>query len=465
MTNDPTSPLSRTSALTVALVALLPVAAVAPGCAFTNDFDQFTFGDASVPGDLGDGTDGAVDAGPDMADSGPPPPQDCVEDYIAIGEMPMDDTSAATDDFTATCGGGGANDVAYEFVAPRDDYYRFSTAGSTFDTVLSLRDATCSGTELACNDNAGALPTSEIVQRIAQGDHVIAVVDGNADFGTSQLEVEYVTCPAINLDEITLPVNHTTVGQSDDHDGACGGSGVGDRAYRFTAPSDGFYRFRVRSDETAFASALYIEEGPVCGGNLLQCNSGHERLTEVSRQMTDGQVVTVHVDGDGTEVTRDDAVSTCVDGVHDQEDYTLAENGPHRMTTSCGDAAVWHLGNTDPANIRNFPDLILSFTNTDPPGGGCAVGCEFEIESEFPFFASITDGASCDGVEQSCATHSSVDTGVSPNVHSLRMPWPASDGREKVLVIDRIIGDYEGGLVFYDHGDNITIRTACFAVC
>jgi len=56
--------------------------------------------------------------------------------------------------------------VWYRVVSTTDQLLRISTAGSTYDTVLSVFDGTeqCGAieTELACNDDAGALLTSEV---------------------------------------------------------------------------------------------------------------------------------------------------------------------------------------------------------------------------------------------------------------------------------------------------------------
>lgn len=66
-------------------------------------------------------------------------------------------TSGATDDFTPSCSSSStANDIAHEFFFPGDlDTLTVSTDGSPFDTVLYIREATCSATDLACDDDGG----------------------------------------------------------------------------------------------------------------------------------------------------------------------------------------------------------------------------------------------------------------------------------------------------------------------
>src|SRR5690606_28193588 len=92
----------------------------------------------------------------------------------------------------ATCGRGGdsAPEVAFGFTAPAAGPYRFSTRGSGFDTVLYLREATCSGRELACNDDGDPAGWSALEVVLEAGQRVVAVVDGfGREFGAVRLSV------------------------------------------------------------------------------------------------------------------------------------------------------------------------------------------------------------------------------------------------------------------------------------
>ncbi|WP_437600519.1 MXAN_6577-like cysteine-rich protein [Sorangium sp. So ce590] len=56
-----------------------------------------------------------------------------------------------------SCTTSSGNDRVYRFTAPADGTYIIDTVSSTFDTVLHVHDGDgCTGTELACNDNASA---------------------------------------------------------------------------------------------------------------------------------------------------------------------------------------------------------------------------------------------------------------------------------------------------------------------
>src|SRR5262249_39590087 len=76
-----------------------------------------------------------------------------------------------------TAGGLVAPDAEYQWTPPRTAIYAIDTFGSSFDTIVSVRDATCAGPELTCNDDAIGLQ-SEVHVPLSAGQTVIVVVDG-----------------------------------------------------------------------------------------------------------------------------------------------------------------------------------------------------------------------------------------------------------------------------------------------
>jgi hypothetical protein len=81
----------------------------------------------------------------------------------------------------ASCGGfGGTNapDASFLYTAPFAGSYTVDTAASSFDTVLYVRSNTCSGAELACNDDTGGTRQSRVTLSLAAGQRVVIVVDG-----------------------------------------------------------------------------------------------------------------------------------------------------------------------------------------------------------------------------------------------------------------------------------------------
>jgi uncharacterized protein YkwD len=93
-------------------------------------------------------------------------------------------TAGGTDQFSdASCamgGGGGAPDLAFQWTAPRAGLYQISTAGSAFDTLLTVRRGGCDGTELlACNDDvSNAERQARVTVELAACETVLIVVDG-----------------------------------------------------------------------------------------------------------------------------------------------------------------------------------------------------------------------------------------------------------------------------------------------
>jgi uncharacterized protein YkwD len=111
-------------------------------------------------------------------------PVECASDLG--GHVPLrieGSTVGRADGFGASrCGvGGGAaiEDAAFRWVAPRSARYRFSTEGSSINTILSVRRGSCGGPEIACNDDAREGVThSAITLDLSECTMVTIVVDG-----------------------------------------------------------------------------------------------------------------------------------------------------------------------------------------------------------------------------------------------------------------------------------------------
>jgi hypothetical protein len=80
----------------------------------------------------------------------------------------------------ASCGAGGgaAPDASFLFTAPVTAAYQIDTLGSAFDTILYVRNATCAGAQLACNDDANGSLQSLVTVPLSAGQSVVIVVDG-----------------------------------------------------------------------------------------------------------------------------------------------------------------------------------------------------------------------------------------------------------------------------------------------
>lgn len=132
----------------------------------------------------------------------PPPPPTPVCPETDLGSPPTVSVSGSTAGKAnsvggASCGGGGNNapDATFLYTAPLAGNYQMTTAGSFFDTILYVRNGTCSGTQLACNDDSNGTLQSRVVVTLAAGQSVVVVVDG---FGTASgsfdLAIARLTC-------------------------------------------------------------------------------------------------------------------------------------------------------------------------------------------------------------------------------------------------------------------------------
>ncbi len=104
-------------------------------------------------------------------------------------------TRGQGDDLTPSCAMSASPDVGIAWTAPRTARYRFDTRGSSFDTVLSLRDGSCMGPEIAC-DNDAIAPASRITRSVVAGTRLVIVVDGNGfTAGDFQLNIRAFEAP------------------------------------------------------------------------------------------------------------------------------------------------------------------------------------------------------------------------------------------------------------------------------
>ena len=87
-------------------------------------------------------------------------------------------TRDGTNSNSPSCSTGSSPDVAFTWQAPSAGAYVFSTAGSEYDTVISVRSDTCVGSELACNDDFNGDRTSTVTVTVTVGQTVAILVDG-----------------------------------------------------------------------------------------------------------------------------------------------------------------------------------------------------------------------------------------------------------------------------------------------
>lgn len=381
-------------------------------------------------GGQGDGGQGNAGSAGDGSAGAPEPLPECAAGRItALGaDVATASTLNGENRFSARCAQGVAPDVAFEWVVPATDFYSLGTAGSDFDTVLSLHLA-CEGSEIACNDNTATDSSSRLVDEFEEGDRVIVVVDGNAgEEGDARLSIERVTCPQTDLRGQPFPLAVTTVGGTNAHAGECGGAGRREKTYRFIAPEAGLYRFSVSSE--VFDPALHVEAGAACGGELLQCNAGRasDWPTRVTRRLTAGQPVTLIVDstsGEGSfELDVEDlGTQTCPSHELPDDIRTIALADGDVLSGSCQAAGNrGGIGNAAGLEEHRMP---LSIQLSD------IASCTYTIEADAPFATYLIRGEACDGPEARCvlATGSNMTWTASHR-------FSAADNGDYVLVVE-----------------------------
>lgn len=116
----------------------------------------------------------------------------CAPSDIA-GPLPLTD-GGATSGASATegsCGGETAPEIAFAWTAPQAGSYTIHTTGSDFDTILYIRDGSCVGDELACDDDGGPSTQSSVTLELAAGQDIVIFADGySSNSGSVVLTIE-----------------------------------------------------------------------------------------------------------------------------------------------------------------------------------------------------------------------------------------------------------------------------------
>ncbi len=210
-------------------------------------------------------------------------------------------TAAHGDAITPGCGSFPSADDTWTFTAPSDGVFVLDTAGSAFNTVLSVRDG-CAGLELACNDDPPSSLQASLMVQLTQGQTVVVSVDGaGGEEGAYTLLVDQFVpppCPIADLGgAVPQTINGDTTGKSNYLEPTCGTIGGPDVAYSFTAPAAGMYTFDTFG--TLYDTILHVHDG-TCLGPELACNDDAQGTqSQVTVQLAAGQTVMIAVDGFG----------------------------------------------------------------------------------------------------------------------------------------------------------------------
>jgi hypothetical protein len=234
----------------------------------------------------------------------PPPNDNCSAAIdVALGATSFDNSGATTDG-SASCGFGGepgGADIWFRFNPSASGFYRFSTCGSSIDTIVSVLSA-CGGTELACNDDACGAASTAAASLTAGTPVFVRVAGFEGAQGAGTLDVsqftpptnDFCTSPAVISVGSTAFDNTDATTDGTDSCGTFGGIGGNDLWYSFTAPNAGNFSFDTCSG--TLDTILNLFDG--CAGTELACNDDFCGLrSRVVLTMTSGQNILVRVAG------------------------------------------------------------------------------------------------------------------------------------------------------------------------
>ena len=299
----------------------------------------------------------------------------------------QDTTLYSSDLFMSSCSSGegsGDSDRAYRWTSPKDGFFKFSTEGSSFDTVLTLyEDGDCSAEQITCNDDmAEGIYQSEIRRLVAQGETFLVVVDSyeegergdfslsistaeqycedgldNDEDGLSDCEdddclsiapnCQGIECPSETITSVPFSFEGTTSGDSVIGYATCGDGGgrAPDATFSFLAPYGGLFRFHTIG--SSFDTLLSVRSD-YCTGEEIACDDdmGGELTSWVELQLEEGQTVVLIVDGWGGDegdfsLSVEGVEQDCEDGIDNDNDLLIDCDDSDCLSIECVTGGSW----------------------------------------------------------------------------------------------------------------------------
>ena len=352
-------------------------------------------------GRCGDGRDNDGNGTQDCGDPAcAPDPACCPTGNLmsALGASVASGTLTGASGNIGGCSAAGP-EMTYTWVVPHTGGFIFDTEGSPTDTVISLREATCSGDNLGCDDDGGFGNTSRVEADLTGGDSIVVVVDsygmggafslnihetergrcgdgrdndgnGTQDCGDPACATEPACCPTGNLmSALGASVASGTLTGASGNLGGCAGPGP-EMTYSWVVPHTGGFIFDTEGSPTD--TVISLREA-TCGGDNLGCDDdgGTGNTSRVEAQLTGGDTLVVVVDSYGMGGAfqlniHETEAGRCGDG----------RDNDGNGTQDCGDPACA----PDPACcptgdlMSALGDAVASGTLSGPSGnlGGCA---------------------------------------------------------------------------------------------
>lgn len=214
------------------------------------------------------------------------------------GTISTGTTVGAGDDLRGSCGGNGEPDIAVQWTAPETGRWLIDTNGSAFDTLLYVRTACDAGAQIGCNDDepVGSGTYSVLTIDAMACETFMIAVDGANGGGAYTLNAR-LKCPSADLGSALGAgvVSGSLQGWSDSYSGMCGGATEPDKAYTWTAPATGTYRFSTQGSSFDTILSLYSS----CAGTELVCNDddpGGGTTSSLNRSFVAGESVVIVID-------------------------------------------------------------------------------------------------------------------------------------------------------------------------
>lgn len=200
---------------------------------------------------------------------------------LGLQPLPIESTTLdGSNEHVGACGGDGALEKAYRWEAPEAGLYRFTVSSAAFDPALYVESGPrCGGTLLGCNAGGPRSPAT-VVRRLAAGEVVTLIVDAIEGAGDFDLNVENVSglaCPSRGVFAGTA-TGVLVAGADSVLTGSCaparqsvlpgGEFDLPEDTYALTINAGLSCTLVLTADGPA---AIYVLEGPQCGGAELAC--------------------------------------------------------------------------------------------------------------------------------------------------------------------------------------------------
>jgi len=214
----------------------------------------------------------------------------------SIGQHLYSGPSGTTGQLVGSCGGAG-DELLFEWSAPAAGRYAFDAMGSGFDTTLYAFDTTCTGPELACNDDLPSVYRSGFALDLAEADDLLLVLDSFDAGGGGNAALSIYpfsgSCPDGDLGSSAGDTSGDLVFAPTAHLQGCPPA-VGNQTFTWTAPSAGTWTFDTEG--STFDTVLYVLDA--CGGTELACNDDSSGVqSEVEVTLGAGDTVVVGIGG------------------------------------------------------------------------------------------------------------------------------------------------------------------------